>query len=221
MTGAPDSHLDSNRAFYDRISGAYDLMSDASERAARVKGLELLDLKPGEQVLEIGFGTGNELIDLATAVGDTGKVVGIDISSGMKSVTEHKLNKAHVIAPVELSIADARQLPYADASFDAVYSSFTLELFPDDDIPLVLNQIQRVLKPEGRLGVVCMAKVKDGDHSSTLERAYIWMHRHFPHIVDCRPINVEKTLQAGGFKLEKAESIEIWTLPVTAALATK
>jgi demethylmenaquinone methyltransferase/2-methoxy-6-polyprenyl-1,4-benzoquinol methylase len=221
MSSSADGHHESNRAFYDRISGAYDLMSDASERAARVRGLELLTLQAGEHVLELGYGTGNELIDLANAVGPTGRVVGIDISTGMKRVAERKLERAGAAVPVELQVADARTLSFEDGSFDAVYSSFTLELFPEEDLPIVLSEVRRVMKPGGRVGVVSMARVKRGNPTSALEYAYIWMHRHFPHIVDCRPIDVEATLESGGLAPSRSESLDIWTLPVTAAVATK
>lgn len=218
MTATQGTHHD-NRAFYDRISSAYDLLSDASERAARLRGLQLLNAQPGERVLEIGFGTGNELVDLAGKVGGTGKVVGVDISSGMKSVAAHKLAKAGLTDAVELLLADARTLPFPDDSFDAAYSSFTLELFSEEDIPVVLSEIKRVLKSGGRLGVVSMATVNTGEHASALEKAYIWMHRHFPHIVDCRPISVAAVLQSAGFNVTASESLDIWTLPVTAAVA--
>ena len=45
--------------------------------------------------------------------------------------------------PVDLRVADARQLPFEGASFDAAYSSFTLELFPEDDLPHVLAEVRR------------------------------------------------------------------------------
>jgi ubiquinone/menaquinone biosynthesis C-methylase UbiE len=221
MSGQPASHHESNRAFYDRISKAYDLLADANERAARQAGVQALDLKPGEQVLEVGFGTGNEILDLAERVGSTGRVCGIDISPGMLAVAQSKLDQARPAATVELRLADARQLPYDDGSFDAAYSSFTLELFPDEDIPVALGEIRRVLRPGGRLGVVAMSKVKPGQHASMLEHIYIWMHRHFPHIVDCHPIDVAGVVSAAGFRVAKQSDLEIWSLPVAVVVGEK
>ena len=57
------------RSFYDRLSRYYDALSDASEHSFRERGLALLDLKSGESVLEIGFGTGHALVDMKRAVG--------------------------------------------------------------------------------------------------------------------------------------------------------
>ena len=212
---------ESNRAFYDRISEAYDLIADSNERAARLVGIRELALKPGETVLEVGFGTGNEILDLAAAAGPQGKVHGIDISPGMLAVAQRKIAKARPAAAVELRVADARELPYGDESFDAVYSSFTLELFPPEEIALPLREIGRVLRPGGRFSNVSMAKVKPGQHASTLEEVYIWMHRNFPHIVDCRPIDGPARLAEAGFEISKCIDLEIWTMPVSAILAIK
>jgi ubiquinone/menaquinone biosynthesis C-methylase UbiE len=216
-----DEHHENNRAFYDRIAGAYDLMADASEKPARQAGLKALELRPGQNVLEIGFGTGNEIIDLADLVGPSGLVAGIDISAGMLDVTRKKLVVHAVKTPLDLRLGDARQLPWPDDTFDAVYTSFTLELFPAADIAAVLAEAKRVLKPGGKVGVVSMAEVKPGAKPSVLERAYVWMHRHFPHLVDCRPIEAGAVLAAAGFKIVKTIDMEIWTMPVAAVVGEK
>jgi ubiquinone/menaquinone biosynthesis C-methylase UbiE len=215
------THHQSNRAFYDRISRAYDLIADANERPAREAGLKALDPKPGERVLEVGFGTGNEVLDLASRVAPGGRVCGIDISPGMLAVAQDKIAGQTTAVPVELQVGDARQLPYPADSFDAVYSSFTLELFPEEDLPTVLAEVKRVLRRGGRVGVVSMAVVKPSQHPSMLERTYIWMHRHFPHIVDCRPIDPAALLTTAGFRIVKQIDLSIWSMPVAAVVAEK
>ncbi|MEO8166149.1 MAG: hypothetical protein ABI619_12210, partial [Betaproteobacteria bacterium] len=52
------------------------------------------------------------------------------------------------------------------------------------------SMVRRVLKPGGRFGTVSMATTPPGQTDSLLERTYKWMHEHFPHIVDCQPIDV-------------------------------
>ena len=54
-----------------------------------------------------------------------------------------------------------------------------------------------------------------------MEKTYQWMHRHFPHIVDCRPIDAVALLQANEFAIEEERRMEIWTMPVAAILAIK
>tara|TARA_R110002049_G_scaffold285698_4_gene466987 strand:- start:114699 stop:115349 length:651 start_codon:yes stop_codon:yes gene_type:complete len=200
--------------FYDRISHAYDLIADGGEHVARKRGLALLDVQPRESVLEIGFGTGHSLRAIAETVGRDGKVTGVDISSGMKDVATRRLTEANLMDRVNLVVADVPPLPFDDDSFDAVTMSFTLELFAAETIPQVLAECRRVLKPQGRLGVVSMATVADGDKASALEKTYIWMHTHFPHIVDCQPIELETLVESAGFELTKQERMQLFTMPV-------
>jgi ubiquinone/menaquinone biosynthesis C-methylase UbiE len=210
-----------NTTFYDRISSTYDAIADAGEHQARETGERLLAPREGECILEIGYGTGNSILSLAKQVGEGGRVVGLDVSDGMRQVAKHKIDAAGLSARVQLDIGDARQLPYAASEFDAAFMSFTLELFSLEDIPLVLQEIRRVLRPGGRLGVVSMAVVPDGESPSLLERTYVWMHRNFPHIVDCQPIDVHQVLIDAGFSIDAETSMEIWTMPVVAAIAIR
>lgn len=205
--------------FYDRISHAYDMIADGGEHVARERGLALLAAKPGESVLEIGFGTGHSLVTLAEAVGDTGSVSGVDISSGMRDVAKRRLAKDGHDQTVRLVVQETPPLPFADGKFSAVSISFTLELFPLETIPAVLAECKRVLKPGGRLGVVSMATVDDGEPESVLERTYVWMHTHFPHIVDCQPIPLETLVTDAGFSIAEQERIDLFTMPVAIVVA--
>ena len=206
------------KAFYDRISKVYDLISDSSEHKARERGAELLAAAPGESVLVVGFGTGPAIVALSRAVSPGGKVAGIDISEGMLEVARKRVSQEGAADAVELSIGDARQLAFTDGSFDAAFLSFTLELFDTADIPRVLGQIRRVLRPGGRLAVVSMSKEP---HENLMTDLYVWMHQHFPHFVDCRPIAVAEHLKEAQFRVERLEKQSIWGLAVAIALAAK
>ena len=212
---------ETNQSFYDRISQAYDLIANAGEHKAREAGEAALAVAEGERVLEIGFGTGNSILSLAASSGESGHVSGIDVSPGMLRVAEKKIAEKGQQGQVDLNIGDARELPYPDGSFDAAFASFTLELFPLDDIPQVTAEVFRVLKAGGRFGVVSMATVKEGVTPSALERTYVWMHRHFPHIVDCQPIDVAAVLSEAGFQIQQETEMEIWTMPVRAIIALR
>lgn len=172
------------KALYDRISKIYDLLSEHTEGPVREAGLWVLAPQPGETVLEIGFGTGHALVWLARAVGPSGKVHGVDLSDGMMAVAEALVRREGFADRVELRSGDATDLPYAADSMDAVFMSFTLELFDTAEIPVVLAQCQRVLKTGGRIVVVGMSQ--EGEHGLAYE-GYEWTHRHFPTFVDCRP----------------------------------
>jgi ubiquinone/menaquinone biosynthesis C-methylase UbiE len=215
QAGSPISRVNrprlAARESYNRISIWYDLLAGSSERTFIDLGLDMLQINPGEQILEIGFGTGYGISCLAQAVGDSGKVYGIDISDRMLEISLERVRKEGYSQRVELTQGDALQLPYEDDSMDAAFMSFTLELFDDPDLPLVLDECARVLKNNGRLGVVAMAKT----HRDTLPvRLYEWAHERFPSAVDCRPIYVRDTLEDAGWQVIDITHTSTWGLPV-------
>lgn len=195
---------------YDKISRIYDLITGPFERKFRDMGLNQLDVKEGETVLEIGFGTGHCLEEIAKRIGENGKAYGIDISSRMLDITRKRMEKKRLADTVELYCGDAMSMPYEDNMFDVVFMSFTLELFDTPEIPAVLKEIKRVLKPKGRLGVASMSK-EDGE--SWLLKAYEWIHKNFPVIADCRPIYVEKSIRDAGYSIKSREKIKLFGLP--------
>lgn len=209
---APDTNA--TRHFYDRISSAYDAIADSGEHAARERGLEVLDVQPGEHVLEVGYGTGHSLVSVARATGAEGNVSGVDISGGMRDAALQRLQHAELDHRVDLRVETVPPIPWPDGRFDVVSMSFTLELFPLDVIPRVLAEAKRVLRDSGRLGVVAMSVTPDGERDSFMERTYKWMHRHFPHIVDCQPIPAGQFLRDAGFTLTHEVHVEIWSMPV-------
>jgi len=195
------------KALYDKISKVYDLLSEHTEGPVREAGLRMLAPQQGETVLEIGFGTGHALVWLARAVGPAGKVHGIDLSDGMLAVADALVRQDGVADGVELRTGDATDLPYPADSMDAVFMSFTLELFDAEEIPVVLAQCRRVLKGGGRIVVVGMSK--EGEHGLVYE-AYEWTHRHFPNFVDCRPIGVSQVVAEAGFQVSQKQNAQIW-----------
>ena len=113
---------------------------------------------------------------------------------------------------------DAMKMPYADSKFDAVFSSFALELFDSPEIPQVLAEIRRVLRPDGRVGVVSMSK-EDG--ALPLLRLYEWLHQKLPQYVDCRPIYVEQSIEDAGFEIQYKERVSLLGLPGDIVIGTK
>ncbi len=206
------------KQFYDRISRFYDYLTRAFERKYAEMALEQLSVREGEPVLEIGFGSGHCLKRIAQSVSQTGKAHGIDISSGMLEVTKKRLEKARLIDRVELYCGDAANLPYGDNTFDAAFMSFTLELFDTPEIPKVLEEVKRVLKLGGRLGLVSMSKEDGG---SALLRLYEWAHKKWPKYVDCRPIYVETSLIDAAYKVQSKEKVRLMGLPVEIVVAVK
>ena len=205
------------KASYNRLSRWYDLIAGSTEKKYRYLGLEALKARPGEKVLEIGFGTGHCLLALAKSVGPDGKVYGIDLSEGMYAIAQARLQSAGVAERVELQVDDAAGMPYGDELFDAVFMSFTLELFDTPEIPIVLESCKRVLRPGGRLALVTMVK---GPKPNLAERIYERAHAKWPAAVDCRPILAQDALKQAGFQIRSLTAMMMWGLPLEIILAS-
>jgi demethylmenaquinone methyltransferase/2-methoxy-6-polyprenyl-1,4-benzoquinol methylase len=203
------------REAYDRLSRWYDLLAEGSEGPFREQGLALLDVQTGERVLEVGSGTGHALAALAQAVGEEGRVYGLDISPKMHARARERLREAGLGERVALRLGDGARLPFEDESADALFMGFTLELFDTPQIPHVLAECRRVLRPEGRLCVVSLAR-RDG---GPVVEIYEWVHRTFPKYVDCRPIHPARALEGAGFEVVEVERGSTWGLPVDVVLA--
>jgi len=208
---------DEVRDYYNKIARVYDVLAERSERPMRELGLSLLDARPGEHVMEVGCGTGHSVVALAKAVGAGGKAYGVDLSENMVDITRALADDEGVGDHVEVHRADATELPIEDASLDGLFMSFTLELFDTPEIPVVLAEAGRVLKPGGRIAVVAISKEKPDD---VMVAAYEWTHRHFPNLLDCRPIHVRQALEDGGLDVRQAEVRRMW-VPVEVVLAVK
>ncbi len=206
------------RRAYDLMSGWYDLLAGSSEGRFRDECLRILKVQTGEKVLEIGFGTGEALLALARSVGTRGRVYGLDLSEGMRRRAQSRLRKAGLEDCVELKTGDATSLPFSCDSTDAVFMSFTLELFDTPEIPAVLDECRRVLRRDGRIGIVSMAK---SDKSNWMVRGYEWAHRAFPVWADCRPIRTQPFLANAGFDILDRLEGSMWGLPVEILLANK
>ncbi len=179
--------------------------------------MEKLGVRDGERVLEIGYGTGTSLVELARKVGSHRRVCGVDIADQMFDVAWQKLCNEHLEDRVERTCADAMTLPYLSDCMDAIFTSFTLELFDTPEISVMLAECRRVLLPGGRLVVISMSK--EGKNGAIVHM-FEWTHRHFPNFLDCRPIFVREAIQSAGFRIESADTKTMW-VPVEVILGRK
>jgi demethylmenaquinone methyltransferase/2-methoxy-6-polyprenyl-1,4-benzoquinol methylase len=134
-------------------------------------------------------------------------VFGIDLSEKMVEIAQKRVDEEGLNGRVKLSCGDALHLPYESESMDGVFMSFTLELFDTPEIPLVLAECQRVLKPGGRIVVIGMSRVLP---EGLVMEIFEWTHRHFPNYLDCRPILVQQALEDIGFETCDSRLMKMW-----------
>ena len=114
---------------------------------------ELLELAPGDTVLDVACGPGNFVRDFAGAVGRRGLVVGLDASPTMLA---RAVEDTRVAPNVAYLRGDAVQLPFRDGSFDAICCFAALHLFAEPGA--ALDAMARVLAPRGRLAILTSAR---------------------------------------------------------------
>lgn len=196
------------RQSYNSMSRWYDLFTRSEKKFTDI-GLRMLDVQPNETVLEIGCGTGHALVEFANK---GAQVYAIDISERMIKIAESKIRNKNV----GICQADGLFIPFPAASFDSTFLSFTLELFDTPVIPKVLRECHRVLKDNGRIGVVALAK-----QDTLAIRIYERFHRQMPNVVDCRPIYLKPFLKNAGFQIQESTTRIMWGLPVEIGIGHK
>jgi demethylmenaquinone methyltransferase/2-methoxy-6-polyprenyl-1,4-benzoquinol methylase len=206
------------RRSYDRLSRFYDWMAGSSEWRLTKSGLDMLNPREAQVILEIGSGTGRALGVLSTQVGAQGRVIGLDLSGGMLSVAAGRLSGDAPHKNVLLVQADGANPPFANQLFNAIFLSFTLELFDTPELPALLERCKYLLKSDGRLQVVALARPQP---PGLPVRIYEFFHRLMPALVDCRPIPTAALLTQAGFNILEENRITMWGLPVDIVCAAR
>jgi demethylmenaquinone methyltransferase/2-methoxy-6-polyprenyl-1,4-benzoquinol methylase len=164
---------------FDRIAGVYDLMNSAMTAGLhhqwRQRAVDRAEVEPGSDALDVCCGTGDLALELRRRIGPDGRVVGCDFSEPMLELARRKSGELGL--PVEFGWADALELPYGDASFDAVTIGFGARNLAD--LPRGLAEMGRVLRPGGRLVILEITRPQREPLASFYS---IWFDRVVPMI---------------------------------------
>ena len=132
---------------YDRLNRVITLGIDLRWRK---KVISLATEHKPERVLDVATGTG----DLAIALAEKGnaQITGLDISPGMLEVGKQKIQNKQLSKQIDMLIGDSEEIPFEDDTFDTVTVAFGVRNF--DNLETGLKEIQRVLKPKGKLVIL-------------------------------------------------------------------
>ena len=157
------------RGVFDSVAPKYDLMNDLMSaglhRAWKAYTVLVANLKEGDKALDIAGGTGDLAMAFSKKVGKSGQVVHTDINQAMLSTGRNRLLDAGIVLPT--LVCDAEKLPFPDNYFNVVSVAFGLRNMTHKDVALA--EMQRVLKPGGKLLVLECSKV-----APPLEKVYDW-----------------------------------------------
>lgn len=159
------------KGVFDSVAPKYDLMNDLMSlgihRLWKRHAIDTLGVLPHHQVLDLASGTGDLALRIAPLLNQNGKITLSDINEAMLTIGKNRmLDAGHLSA--EYAVANAEALPFADNSFDRITMAFGLRNVTDKQ--QALNELHRVLKPNGMLMVVEFSKVTD----PLLAKGYDW-----------------------------------------------
>jgi SAM-dependent methyltransferase len=154
---APAAELSADTHYAEDVAGikdAYGKLDGHVEEADLGLGCGLptehAGLAPGQTVVDLGSGAGNDVFIARAAVGETGRVIGVDMTPEMIAKARENAERRGV-RNVEFRLGDIESLPVDDASADVVVSNCVLNLVPDKK--RAFAEIFRILKPGGRFCV--------------------------------------------------------------------
>lgn len=145
---------------YDILSTVYPLSTYFFHSKAHKLALQMSGIADGMRVLEIATGSG-EMFRRLVKANRSGQTVGFDLSPKMAARTLKQVRRDFPNSKTQCHAVDARYLPFAEHSFDAIVCCYLLELLSQEDIVLALQEFHRVLRPKGTFTLVCIGQNAD------------------------------------------------------------
>ena len=152
--GPSEAPQEESSGWADKLYSAQELGTVPSEVQEMSLGcgnpMAIAELKAGEAVLDLGSGSGLDCFLAANQVGESGSVVGLDMTDSMLELAARNLKKVGA-TNVEFTKGEMESMPLPDDQFDVIISNCVINLSPDKDA--VFRESARVLKPGGRMRV--------------------------------------------------------------------
>ena len=191
---------------YGKMASVYDLIFGVPLHHGRVRAIQRMGISSGDQILEVGVGTGISL----PLYPRLASVTGIDLSEGMLDRARARVDQ-HNLHNVRLMQMDATELTFPDDSFDVVYAPYFINCVPD---PLAATaEMKRVCRPGGRL-VFLSHFLSRNPVVSRVERAIapLTPHLGFKSDFDLPAFLAQSGLRAAS--IEKVNIPRIWSLVI-------
>ncbi len=192
MVEATHPKAEKVQAYYTWRASNYDAGA-GFEVEHHAEALRVAQIEPGQRVLDVACGTGRGTVGLAEAVGPEGRVDALDLTQAMLDRAGAKIEKLGMSSRVYFKQGNARELPYPDETFDAIYNGYMVDLIPLDGCAPILKEVQRVLKPGGKVILVNMSKpdARRTFYETIYEKGWA--------IQPCRPVLMAPYLGQAGF----------------------
>ena len=155
--GLPMTLAERTRCVYDHLAAVYPLSTMLFHSRAHRRALAKSGLRDGMNVLEAATGSG-EMFRRLVRANPHGATVGFDLSPNMAARTGRLARRRYPAARTLCQAVDARQMPFRNEAFDAVFCCYLLELLSGDDIARTVAEFHRVLRPGCRLTLVLIGQ---------------------------------------------------------------
>jgi ubiquinone/menaquinone biosynthesis C-methylase UbiE len=174
-------------------------------------GIHLLNIKPSNNVLDLGFGDGKSLISIRNKLNKKGHLYGIEktmdrIQTGYNLLWAKNHFNNNWLYPQDIN----NGIDFIDNSFDKIFIYFTIETFDEMQIRFIIKEIYRILKKNGDIVFVYLRD----DNNIADKKYYDYLKKIFNIISDCNPVILEDFMIGELFEIKEIKKDNIFNVPV-------